>query len=122
MNPPTEAIPWEIRRRDDGRVHTARARTAWAAWQAASTHLGFPAYSEVDCKPQAPTIVTEPTPSVIRDIVSALEAGPASLSALRGRMAARGRHHLSTAEVLLAVSSGVVEFDHLTQRYQRRAS
>jgi hypothetical protein len=120
VNPPTEAILWDVRlRADPKRVHSSRARTAWAAWNAAAPHLGFPAYCQVECTPQAaPTLVVNTTPPVVEAIVTALRT-PATLDTLRKRLRRVGRRHLSTEEVVLAVSAGRVEWDHRTQRYQR---
>jgi hypothetical protein len=49
-------------------------------------------------------------------IVAALESGPATLAALRNRLAKQGRR-LSTAEVVLAIEAGAIAFDHISQRY-----
>lgn len=120
MNPPVDAIAWDVRlRAEPKRVHTARARTAWAAWQASAAHLGYPAFSEVECTPQtAPTLVVDTTPPVVEAIVTALKT-PATLEGLRKRLRRSGRRHLSTEEVVLAVSAGAITWDHRTQRYQR---
>ena len=120
MNPPVDAIDWDVRLRADPKsVHTARARTAWAAWNAAAPHLGFPAYCQVECTQQtAPTLVVDTTPPVVEAIVTALKT-PATLDNLRKRLRRSGRRHLSTEEVVLAVSAGAITWDHRTQRYQR---
>lgn len=107
-------------RAEPGRRYYARARTAYAAWQAAAPHLGQPTFAEVDLE-LAPAPAAPPCPAVVA-IVAALAEGPATLSALRNRVARGGRRHLSTAEVALAVELGAVAFDHATQTYLRRAS
>jgi hypothetical protein len=107
-------------RAEPRRCHTARARTAFAAWQAAAPHLGQPAFAEVELE-LAPAPAALPSPAVTA-IVAALAEGPATLSALRNRVGRAGRSHLSTAEVAQAVEAGLVAFDHATQTYLRRAS
>jgi len=107
-------------RKEPGRRYYARARTAFAAWQAAAPHLGQPAFAEVDLE-LAPAPAALPSPAVTA-IVAALAEGPATLSALRNRVGRAGRRHLSTAEVAQAVEAGLVAFDHATQTYLRRAS
>lgn len=107
-------------RKEPGRRYYARARTAFAAWQAAAPHLGQPAFAEVEFE-LAPAPAALPSPAVTA-IVAALAEGPATLSALRNRVGRAGRRHLSTAEVAQAVEAGLVAFDHATQTYLRRAS
>lgn len=111
-----QPAPWTVRlRAEPRRCHTARARTAFAAWQAAAPHLGNPSYAEVDLE-LAEGPEPAPCPAVLA-IVAALSEGPATLAALRNRLQKRGRR-LSTAEVVLAIEAGAVRFDHGTQRYE----
>jgi len=116
--PLAQPAPWTVRlRAEPRRCHTARARTAFAAWQAAAPALGNPNFAEVDVE-IAPGAPPEPSPAVAA-IVSALAEGPATLSALRNRLSRAGRRHLSTAEVAEAVELGAVAFDHVAQQYRR---
>ena len=117
MNPPVNPILWDVRVRATGRSRSVRARTAWAAWSAVAPRLGNPAFGDVECTPRSePPIDT--TPPIVLDIVAAL-ATPTTLSGIRNRVRNLNRKSITIADVLLAVSSGAIEWDHLAQRYRR---